>query len=317
MILIPVVLTTTWGTLDNTGEYMAIIFMANQDMTVSHIGWRTGTVAGSPTADTRIETVDTATGNPSGTLWAANTNIVSGALSSNTWTLHALTASATITRGQVVCIKVVWNGTTPATDSFIVQRHWSRIGIIGNSDFPYQVTNTSGSAVKASFSGNPLMAVGSSTTSFYLVDCLHPVSTTTQDTHNNTNSAARALRFQLPYSARCIGMHFNTNGGGDVNIGIMNDAGTELSSSSTAIDKDISTAATFSSCAYFDNAVTLSANTWYRAFVEPSSATNITSYYMTLPSSNYRSGTFGGTNHHWATRASGTWTDSNTDRIPL
>jgi hypothetical protein len=70
-------------TFDAAGEYGAMILQAQEDMTISHVGFRTAGATGSPTADVRIETL-ASTGFPSGTLWATNTNIVTGTLSANT-----------------------------------------------------------------------------------------------------------------------------------------------------------------------------------------------------------------------------------------
>ena len=98
----------TRTTMDASGDYDAIVLAAREAMTISHVGFRTGAVAGSPTADVRIETV-AATGLPSGTLWATNTNIVTGALSGSTYALHALTASASITACQMFDVKTASN----------------------------------------------------------------------------------------------------------------------------------------------------------------------------------------------------------------
>lgn len=304
---------STWATLDAAGEYTSYIFTAREDMVVSHVGWRTGTVAGAPTADTRIETV-AADGTPSGTLWAANTNIVSGTLTSDTWTLHALTASATITKGQIVCIKIVYNSGT----SIIAQRFLgTRLGAI--TDLPYQVSNTTGSVVKSGVNGAPLIALGSSTSAFYQVDGVIAAIAITSNVFNNTNSAARGLRFQVPFPCRCVGISAILAASvGDLSVVLYDDAGAELSSSSTAFDGNHNNGTgNGPSIIYFDNTVSLAKDTWYRVALVPSSATNVGIATVQLPSANYRSGTPGGTNHHYATRASGTWTDTATDTVPL
>src|SRR5580765_13275 len=105
------------ATLTAAGHYVCYISIAQEDMVISHVGFRVGTCTGSPTADCRIETVAT-TGLPSGTLWATNTNIVTGTLSTDTNVLNALTAAATITKGQVFAVKIAYNSGT----SFIPMR---------------------------------------------------------------------------------------------------------------------------------------------------------------------------------------------------
>jgi hypothetical protein len=67
----------------------------------------------------------------------------------------------------------------------------------------------------------------------------------------------------------------------------------------------------------FDNPVTLLPGVWYRAALEPLSATNINMYTATLPSAPYRAAWAGGVNQLYTTRASGTWDDTKTDQIPF
>lgn len=139
----------------------------------------------------------------------------------------------------------------------------------------------------------------------------------TAGTFNNTNGAKRGLRFIPPMNCRAIGMRWYTgNTSGDCNISLMNDAGTELSSSSTAYDCDHTGGGGAMTTMYFDNAVTSTAGTAYRIAPEPTSATNCGLAFYTLPSADYYTTTPGGVNCTYATLASGTWTDSTT-QIPL
>lgn len=300
-------------TLDAAGEYIAYIFCAREAMTLSHVAFRNGAATGSPVGSIRIEDV-AADGTPSGNLWAANTEVSTGTLSANTTALYALTASASISKGQMFAVKILYTSGT----SFVVQH----AGNPAASQFqiPYQCTNTSGSAVKARLSSTKILALGSSTTTFYSQPAICAATAVTVSSFNNTNSAARGLRFQVPFKCRAVGIcYYSHTAAGDYNAVMYDDGGTELSSSSTAFDGDHSgsTAAVGVTNVYFDNAVTLSPATWYRAAIEPSSATNCSLTTQTLLSAAYRSGTLFGTNAHYTTRASGSWTDTATDQIPL
>lgn len=304
------------ATLDASGEYTSIILCAKEAMTISHVGFRAGTVAGSPTAEVRIETVDTSTGLPSGTLWATNTNVTTGTISSNTNPLQALTASASIAAGQVFCVKIVY-----ASGTSIQVPHMSTSSTPFDSVMPYYVTNT-GTPTKAGMNpGTSLIALGSSSTTFYQMPGLFPASTVTPGTFNNTNGARRGLRFTPPMNCRAIGVRwYNANTTGDFNAILFSDAGSELSSSSTAFDGDVSAASVSPNrpfVAYFDNPVTLSAGTTYRAVIEPSSATNVNVTTITLPSADYRSASPAGTTAHYTTYASAAWDDTNTTLLPF
>lgn len=301
-------------TLDAAGEYAAWVGFAEQDMTVSHVGFRCGTATGSPTVEVRIETVTASTGFPSGTLFGTNTNGTTGTLSSNTYTLQALTASASITRGQAFAVLAKYASGT----SIVISRSNNFAPSVYS--IPYEVTNTSGSAVKALLSGPKTFALGSSTTSFYPQRGMIPASALNPtNTYNNTNSAKRGLRFQLPFPARIIGIRwFTGNNAGDYNVVVTDDAGSELSSSSTAFEGDIFSGSTQAArYVFLDSAVSLSKDTWYRAAIEPSSATNTNLSTLQLPSANYRSAMPGGVNQHYTTFASGSWTDSATDTLPV
>lgn len=304
----------TATTLDASGEYVCNVFAAREAMTISHVGWMTNTVSGSPTADTRIETVGT-DGIPTGTLWATNTNIISGTLSATTFTLHALTAAASIARGQIFAVKALYNSGT----NFLVRGSINNVAI-KNSSMPYRITNTGTPTKTTLHTTFSPWALGSSTTQFYALDKVLPLTALTSSAFSNSVAGAkRGMRFQVPFPCRCAGLSWlNSTSVGDYNAILYNDAGTELSSSSTAFEGDQSAADTGGAAiAFFDNAVTLNPNTWYRAVVEPSSATNITVGFATLPSAAYRTAWPGNTSHHYTTfTTAGGWVDSATDQVP-
>jgi hypothetical protein len=299
-------------TLDAAGEYGGVVIMARQAMTISHVGFKPGTCTGSPTVDIRIETVDAATGLPSGSLWAANTNIVSATLSTGTWALEALTASASISVGQVFCVKVAYNsGTSTATTSY---------GGAIQSVLPYRADNT-GTPGTAVLSSSVNMALGSNATTFYAVPGLLPVNTAANNTFSNSVAGAkRGLKFQVPFKCRVVGLRFFVNGAtGDFNAILEDSGGSELSSSSTAFDGNLfSTVTTGQADIIFDNPVTLSPATDYRAMLEPTSATNINISTATLPSADYRQSWPHGTNCVYSTyTTAGGYVDTATTQLPL
>lgn len=304
---------STNTTLDAAGEYTSFVFQAKEDMTISHVGWRNGTVAGSPTVDTRIETVG-ADGLPTGTLWAANTNLVSGTLVSNTWNLFALTASATILKGEFFAVKIAYASGT----SVIVQQIAGPRSAAVNA--PYSVTNVSGAPVKSNQLTAYNVAFGSSATTFYSMENSYAATTVTAGTFNNTSSAKRGLRFQVPFACQCAGIcWYNGSAAGDFNAALLDDAGAELASSNTVFEGDRSGLnANVSMTVVFDSPVTLTPGTWYRASLEPTSATNINIHFATLPSADYRSAWPGGLNTNYATFTSGGgWIDTATNQLPM
>jgi hypothetical protein len=299
----------TGSTLNGAGEYSAFIFRAKEAMTISHVGWRPGAVSGSPTVDVRIETVDAATGLPSGTLWAANTNIVTaGIASAASFRAEALTASASIAAGEYFAVKFAYNSGT----SFAVlgvTNHTIRSG-----QLPYRVTNT-GAAAAVNMIWSSL-ALGSSATDWYRLDNCFPFTDILTSSFNNTNSAARGVRFQVPFKCRCVGMLRPVGTTlGDYNVAILDDSGSELGSTSTAFDGNIVDDAGGGVGAFFDTPIELATGTWYRAVIEPTSATNTTWAYMITAGSDYEE-TYPAANWQRCERVSGVWTDT-ADDLPL
>lgn len=299
------------ATLDAAGEYIAVIFSAYEAMTISYVGVTVGSVAGSPTADFRIETV-AADGTPSGTLWATNTNVVSDTLT-NGWNQKQLTASASIVPGDVVAVKIIYNSGT----SFIHRTLASSTRL----QLPYQVTSTGGSAVKASLTAQ-IIGVGSASTTFYHIPgCFPSVTTSTNNNFTNaTAGAKRGLRFQMPMNCRCVGTRFYSGGQtGDFNAILFDDGGSELSSSSTAHDGDATAAsAAAGSELMFDNAVTLTRGTWYRLVLEPTSVTNVSYTTFSFTSAAYMSssGWASGNAHLTTFTTAGGWIDTATGTLP-
>jgi hypothetical protein len=302
----------TISTLDASGEYGCWIYCAREAMVISHVGFRSGTVAGSPTGEIRIETV-AADGTPSGSLWAADTNVTTATLVTNTWLLSALTASATIAAGQMFAVMFKYATGTSMT----VQA----VSGVNNNELstPYYVTNTTGSAVKSRPAGAAAIALGSSTTEFYEIEGALPAITATNSAFNNTNGAARGMRFSVPFGCRCTGLRvWFSNSIGDFNYGLYDSNGNEVGNTITSYDGDhnaVSAAGT--EYLYFDNAVELTPGVEYRALITPTSATNTTFGFLTLPSSDYRSGMPGGKHTQYITFASAAFDVSQTDKVPL
>lgn len=304
-------------TLDASGEYRAYIAAAKEAMTISHVGFFVGVVAGSPTLDVRIETVNTADAFPSGTLWATDTNLVTGTLSSSTWNLVELTAPATIAAGQVFAVVIRYTSGTSA----ILQRLNGFDTPGAGLGLPYKVTNT-GTPTAAQFGtgGTHLIALGSSATAFYSLPCMVPYSTHANTAFNNSAGGRRGVRFQSPFKCRVAGIMYGgyATNVGDLDIAMYNDAGTELSNSQTAYDSSqLGGNNGPTRMHYFDNPVAVDPGTWYRAALIPSSATNIQLSDLTVPSADYMTAMPGGANYHLTTyTTAGGWIDTATASVP-
>jgi hypothetical protein len=295
-------------TLDAAGEYVAHIFQARSAMTISHVGFRPATVSGSGTVDIRIETVGT-DGFPSGSLWAANTNIAGTALSTSTWSLQALTASASIATGEWVAIKIGYNsGTSVQTSRF----NNATPRIYGRA---YRAINT-GTPTQSAYASAELIAVaGDSATTFYNLGGMTPATAETDTDFASGSTPNRyGIRFQIPFKARCRGFSFNSDQVGDFNAEIYSDAGALLGG--IAVDGNNFIEGNDGACFIIDDDVTLDANTWYRATVEATTVTNQEIQTITLPSADYLSGTRWSSNAHLTTWNGSAWDDTSTAILP-
>jgi hypothetical protein len=305
-------------TIDASGEYVAFVGVAQEAMTVSHIGFRPSTVVSSGAATVGIYTVDPTTGVPTTTEFTVTTTgskVDTGALTSNTWGLFELTDAAVIPTGAVYAVKILYQGGT----SFITTK-LSSVFPVNTCNLPYTVTNTSGSAVKARQNGPMNVVLGSNSTTFYPVFGLTPATAITAGAFDNSTAGAkRGMRFQVPVAMRVMGIRwYNSDNDGDYNIIIEDDSNNALSNSATAIE-GLATAASTSAIqhAFFDNPVTLSAGTWYKAMIEPSEANNVNLTTLTLPSSAYAKAYMSTGNIMYTTYTTGGGPSNTDTQIPF
>lgn len=301
-------------TLTATGHYASVVFVARENMVISHVGFRTGTVSGTtPQITASIETIDGTTGIPSGSNAGGSTPSAGTTVSSNTYTLLALGGSATLAKGAMFAVKTaLTSGTTPS----VVIQGVSQLTLPSQTSLPYNVNNT-GTPTKSIINGMSLFALGSSATTFYQMPGALPFNAVGTNAFNNTNSAKRGLKFSLPFNCRIIGIRFVNGQTGDFNAGIYDASGAGVGSTVTAYDGDNqASSASTTSLVYFSTALSYTAGTTYYAAIEPTSATNSNVSTFTLPSTDYLSATPAGNNGIYSVFATSAWTDDNT-KIPL
>ncbi len=291
------------NTLDAATEYQAWAIYAHEDMAISHIGLKLNAVSGSPTADIRIETIDPTTGLPTGTLWATNTNIITGTLTT-TFTMHALTATANVSKGQWVCVKVLYNSGTSLQFSFI--------NAISEALYHYVIANT-GTPTKSQ--GNmPAIAIGSSATSLYYVGSnFWPVTANFSANINNSNGARHGLRFQVPFKCEIIGM-VAPNKVNDFDFTIYDDAGSAITGATGSFDASLSGG---KAQVIFPTPFVPALNTWYRAALVPTTGSNVGILGGAVSSVDMLSGMpGGGLARRTDYTTSGGWSETNAAALP-
>jgi hypothetical protein len=299
--------------LTSAAHQIAYSYRAGVTKSLRYVYLLTGTVTTGDTVDVRIETVDTTNGQPTGTLWAANTNaaLVVNSADDNVFLLAgALTADASLTAGDQFAL-VVANGAGGGNMQFAnyadqasrFPRGWTYngttwtsriqplIGFLGYSDGTWE----------------PMWGVLDQ----------GPVTTKTFSTSGPTTRHGNNYTF--PFPVRVSGAWFwLTSTGGDVVINLYDTDGTTVLATSGTIDKDFMGSSVEGICyAPFTAPVTLGATGPYRLVYAPTTTSTVTGYEFTVPAAAVMDAFPGGQAVYAAEYISGSWTDTVTKRAYL
>lgn len=285
-------------TLNTAGHKLGHILRAPKDGTISAIIFRFGAITTGGDLDIRVETVNTGSFSaaPSGTLWAANTNVVLAAITgmANAWQTVTLTSGAAVTRGQLLAV-VLGN---------VTGNYSARIaGNVPQSEI-YPTVYTASWAVQNACSEIFLQY---SDGSFFsqeatLGDCIGFSIAT------NTNPDEMGNKFTMPFSATFggadVGVEFD--GGGE--IVLYDDSNTVLSSISLL--SNVRNNNSVGTLRVDMPAVNLISGSTYRIVFKPASTSSNMITYMEVPSDAARESVIGGGICSYTARTdAGAWTD--------
>ena len=297
--------TTTTGAVASAALVasgrIGFIFQAPKTGTIDRVLWRSGTAAGSPTVDVRLETVGT--GSPSGTLFGTNTNIVTGTVASNTDYESTLTAGATVTQGDFLSMAWAHNSGTSiqiALASLVtsMQLNLPQISTAGTYSLiagrlPYAALRYSDGSYLPIAAGGVAYGIGSTISSY--------------------TSGERGLRFRLPYTARVSGFWASVDPDVDFTVNLYADStapgGTAIRSLAIATNRFIQKNPVVSQF-NFSSSVTLAADTWYRLVGAPSGSPGIRYNINTIPSASYAAAV--ATDHHETVSSGASWVNTDT-----
>lgn len=295
----------------SASQQCAFIFTATRTGNIRTPGFYVNSVTSAPTAahDVRMETVDASTGLNTGSLVSTNSN---GSITLNTtgWKTVTLTADAVVTAGTAYALVFVAPGANQGS---------IRLGSFGNdfTDFPYLRTVSAGKAA-----GAPIMALEYDDGVVSHVPGAWPISAITSPGAygSGTNPNKRGIRFRVPFTGRLAGCEAWGDYDGDFDF-VLYTGGTSASTL-LSVDKDLrgTTTGTNPYKFEFTTKPTISANTFYRLALVPTSATVIESYGLTVNAAKYMDGLAGGQDVHYTTvngtpSAEGDWTNTTTIRL--
>lgn len=315
----------TGGSMTVANGKFAIMCRVPKSGNISKVVWRTGTVTTGATIDVRLETVDLATGFPSGTLVSTNSNasVVVNSTDDNIVFTTTLTASAVVTAGQYIASVFVNPGASFGSMNF------GAMAADNINNFPTGATNNGATWTATAVTVYQMVAFEYDDGTYtYIQQVMPPYSAITTNTVNTgTTPDVWGLRFQLPISVRVHGAWLMMDQDGDSYVKLVTTAynqgaGTGVLAS-CLIDATVRRS-TSNAIAFVEwDSVTLSASTNYRLVVEPTSATSVILYDIAVASLARLDSFQGGQNFHLTTAkdptADGSWTNYNsgTFRMPL
>lgn len=249
--------------IDAANEKAAFIFKAPKTGNIHKVHYRVVLYSSTGTLDVRLETVDAATGMPTGTLWGANTN-VSDAPSSTGWRVCTLTADAAVTKGDVLALVVSQPAVSPGNIN---------VGYLSSNGtgFPYTALYT-GSWAKSGVNQGGMGAVEYDDGSFKQTTGLVPWKTNTTLNFSSASSPNyRGLRFSLPVAFRLRGfwIYFRTTTSSVVTVKLYDSDGATVLCS-VALDTDQSSGTgILPRLVEFSSDIDLLPNTYYRLVAVP------------------------------------------------
>lgn len=299
----------TANALNASGIKFAMILQAPKTGSIRKIHFRTGTVTTATDTDVRVETVDGATGDPSGTLFGTTTNatVLAASITANAWvTSPALTADAAVTQGDLLAIVLAPTGTPN------YQVNGMTVGTSGVR-LPYLDLGTTYTKVTSNL---PVVGLEYSDGSFAAIAQVWPINAINTHTYNNGSTPDEyALKFQLPVGARLAGVWLWADTDGDFDLVLYDNSSTALLTKSFDKDNRQGTGIGFHFLR-FGGSQAISANTTYQLAIKPTTATSLTIYSFDVNSAALLDQLSGGQNFNHSTRTdAGAWTDTATRRL--
>jgi len=294
--------------LDANAEKAAAIYMATAAKNIHKVHIRMNTTTVGDTLDVRIETVDTAAnGDPTGTLWAVNTNasLVLAGSDDAIWKSVTLTADATLAVGDIYAIVLVQG----ASGDCLVNNFSDQ-----TTGFPY------GDAFTASWTKNispPMMFAEFSDGSFEPVFGISDVGALINSNSFDNNDATnkRGNIFSLPFPARAAGAWAWVDADATFTIVLYDTDGTTPLATTPATNAfQRATTAGNPHFYAFLVPVELDANTDYYMAVVPQSTTALTLYDFDVPAAGMLDMFPGGQDCHRAVYTSSAWVPTTTSR---
>lgn len=291
----------------------------------SSLGWLTGSLTfanAGTTVKVGLAAVDTATGPPAR---AANVADVitfdvsksltggGGGITANAWQTHVPDAGTkTIAHGDIVAFAVQM---TARGGADAVRPTMGSVAL-GGSTLP-TVTGFTGAAYSLSSSyPNVVITFSDGTLGFLYGSNVFTTQNTTQ-TWNNTGTNEYGNFFQMPVPVKIYGLTLNCAVSGDADFVLYSDPlGTPVAQKTCSVDLNTVGSATANKnfVVLFSSPYSTTASQPLAGIIKPTSATNVSSIYLTVNSSSHQKAYSLGTNCYAVNRASGAFAAQNSSK---
>lgn len=269
-------------TIDASGEKVGFVFVAPKTGNIDLAAWYVKSKTTNGTLDLTMETVDAATGLPSGTLIATNTSGSFSNTSADQACAVTLTAVAAVTKGTQYAMVISQNA-----GNCTIQLFNPNLRFGSKLTYPLHYTGGAWSATSAAPARTlaPNIGLRYDDGAYYYIPGVMCFSTTALTTFNNTTATReRGLAFTLPFPGRVTGFFL---------IGSVNLSDYEVILATTdgtarltfGGDKDLNSRYGNYNGAlqgYFSSTYDLAAATKYYLTLKPTSASNVSLREVTI-----------------------------------
>lgn len=284
--------------IGRANEKVADIIQAAKTGTVSAVQWATGVVTTGCTLDIRLETVDPATGNPSGTLLAPGSNGSQSIVvaNRNVSIVTPLTTPVSVSQGDLIAVVVA----NPATSFCSMQIKYVNVEGVSHVSVPYGASFINGAWTKSTVLG-PQVGLQYQDGSYAASPFTYPISYFTTVTYASTSSPnSIGLRFSLPFSINLTGVWFFGQINQNTLLTLYGADGSTVLSSVQVNANEAGSNVSYQRAIALPFPVSLLPNTFYRVVLVPTIATppNILHYVQTNSAAQL-DGLSGGHNFHY------------------
>jgi hypothetical protein len=291
--------------IDAAGEKVAFVVTVPKTGTVDKLCFKTGGISSSQALRVSVQTVNTATGEPTGTLYGGSSAGVQASPSANTFYTVALGTGATAVKGDRVAVVIEFDSTIgsvyidfPDSDT--------QIG------YPYVMGYTTS---WAKYGYSPCTALEYSDGSYEPMMC-YPCSSLGAIVINTGSSPDEAaLKISAPFSTRCVGFWVFLDGNNPVDIILYDKDDNVLQSRS--LDQDVRSSTSVRLIQdYFVTSQILKPEEVYRLAIKPTTASNIVIPFFIISTAAIMDSFSGGARVTVSTRENaGAWTDFARQRL--